>query len=559
MGDAGHARFAGRRALNIVTGTRQDVRLRGRVASDVVVVVALGLIVIAAAAFRREFLGDGVRHLPAILSDQIQAGEPRWLLFPAAAHLWVRMLSSMHLVAGAESALSALVGLSVLSGISFLCSLRVWLCAECEEERRRAAALLLAGSCAPFLILFTDIAEPQIAAAIVAAGLAFARTRRDDPTRAAFASICAICAIAIGSLIYQGTILAVGMLPLVLSAKTVARQRSILTTVVALTAVVATMIAVQMAHGAPMIVAAKTVVQGENNPLMRSLMASHSLAKYAVAALAGPPQGMVALDNYGGLRALGAALVSSDRSVAASGIVNLVLLLLGSSITAVLLIRAIRDRRWPVLAAAAILLTLPVVRNQQYAYVKFYVLWPIPVALVGLRFHARSAVTIAMIVIVANGWLLAHEIRSGRDDYRVAKTAYATATASTCWVTSGWSPPFPYLWPGTAVPILGTLATGTQPPVQRTALSAALQRCFCESERVWTDTTRHDSQIVTSIADHFDYRAIDLPSVLVEPSGSHDVPMRGVFEYSDSARQRACRALRSDRRQTGVRPEPNRF
>jgi hypothetical protein len=197
-----------------------------------------------------------------------------------------------------------------------------------------------------------------------------------------------------------------------------------------------------------------------------------------------------------------------------------------------------------VLAAAAILLALPVIRNQQYAYVKFYVLWPIPVALLAMRFRARTVFIMSAVVLAANGCLVAGQIRHGRDNYIAARAAYANVAPSTCWLTSGWTPPFAYLWPGSATPILGTLATGTDPAVQRATLTEALRRCFCDSHSVWSDTTKRDAEIVTSIARHFDYHAIELPSVLIDSSEAIGNPMPGIWVYSDPARQQACGAAR---------------
>jgi len=147
------------------------------------------MLLVATAMLRQEFLGDGVRHLTTIGANDIQIGEPRWLLFPVLARLWVRLLSALGVVHGAESSLRALLALCVAAGIAFLGCLLIWLRVECEEPSRRTAALLLAGSCAPSLMLFSDIAEPQLAAALVVAGLAFARIHRDDLQRARFALI----------------------------------------------------------------------------------------------------------------------------------------------------------------------------------------------------------------------------------------------------------------------------------------------------------------------------------------------------------------------------------
>ena len=449
-----------------------------------------------------------------------------------------------------------MVTLSVASGIVFLSCLRSWVRAECTDEGRRAAALLLAGSCGPFLILFSDIAEPQLAAAIAVAGLAYARMWRDDEKRDHASVIYAILAIAIASLIYQGMLLAFGMLPLVVSSRTLGVRRIIVAAAVAILGVTATMIGAQTAVGVRPGTAAVTAIRGEQNPLTRSLMASGSPVKYLSAAVAGPPQGIVALENFSGLRTLVSSLVSRDRSVVVASAKNLLFLLVGVVITATLFLKGVRDRHWRVLGAAAILLALPILRNQQYAYVKFYILWPIPVALLATHCRPRTILTAALIVLGLNGWLVIDQIRQGRGGYAVARSAYVDATASTCWLTSGWTPPFAYLWPGTATPILGTLATGADPDVQRARLTASLHHCFCESTSVWTDTMAGDREIVRAIGSHFNYRAVDLAALLIDQSGASGHPLPGVLAYSDASKARACEGVRrgSNRGQTAVKP-----
>lgn len=538
MGDAVRSWVAGRIALSTIA--EPPPVARGRLAWDLVVLCALAALFITAAALRREFLGDGVRHLSALWSGHPQIGEPRWLLFPSVAQLWIRLLSVNDPVKGAESVLRALVGLSVASGVLFLWSIRAWLRVDCGDESRRTAALLLAGSCAPSLILFTDIAEPQLAAAIAAAGLAYARVRREDTGHALRSLVCAVAAVAIAALIYQGVILAFGMLPLVVS-RSISPRRVLLAGAVGIATVMATMIVPQVLTGTPATTAAKAVVVGEHNPLTRSMMAEQSPWKYLGAALLGPPQGIVALDNYSGLRALRSSLRATGSPLAAAAFANVILLLVGSGVTAFLFLNAVRHRQWGLIIAAAILLTLPVVRNQQYGYVKFYVLWPIPIALLALRCRARTVFTIALVVLAANSWVVGAQIRRGRDEYRHAIAAYASAAPSTCWLTSGWMPPFPYHWPGTVTPLLGTLATGNEVNAHPSALTVALHRCLCNSTSVWTDTTTRDIHVVRSIADHFGYTAIDLSAVVLDPADAAGTPMPAVLVYSPSAQQRACR------------------
>jgi hypothetical protein len=540
MGTTAGSWPARRNALSTAASTPPATRATARVSADLLVLLAIAALLMVAGSMRREFLGDGVRHLPVILSDQIQPGEARWLLFPPLASVWVRLWFAVGVSSGPESALRALVVLSVVSGFLFLVCVRAWVRAENAENARVTAALLLAGSCAPVLILFSDIAEPQVAAAIAAAGLAYARVWRDHEERAPAAMLCAVGAIGVASLIYQGMILALGMLPLVVSRRTVSRRRVLIASGATAFFVIATMIGAQMATGTSPLAAAGAAVQGERNPLTRSMMGFPSPWKYLAAVMAGPPQGIVALKNYSGLRALASAVVSRDHSA----ITNVTLLFLGFVVTGMLAVRGVRDRQWRVFAAAAIVLALPVIRNQQYAYVKFYVLWPIPVALLAIRCRARIIFITATIVLAANAWLVSEQVRHGRDRYTDARVLYASAAPSTCWFTSGWTPPFAYLWPGRATTILGTLATGSDPDAQQIALTASLRHCFCESEQVWTDTTTREAEVVRSITGHFGYTAVDLGSVMIDPNEASGNPIPGVVMYSNLARERACHAVR---------------
>lgn len=502
---------------------------------------ALSALLIGVAAARRDFLGDGVRHLPAVLATGPTFGEPRWLLFPPIAWTWVRALSSLGVVTGAGSAIQALLWMCVASGVAYLHATRSWLVLECRDASTRAAALLLAGSCAPVLILFSNIAEPQIAAAVVVLGLVHARRHRDDPNRADRGVYVATVAIAIATLIYQGAILAFGMLPLVANPSLLDKRRLVATAGAAVFLVFVVMIGAQVAAGTSVRLAATTAVAGERNPLTRSLMGRPSAAKYAAAIVAGPPQGVVALENFSGIPALLSALRSEDGQASRRGFVNATRLLLGCVVVAILVAGGIRTASWPLLLALAVLLVLPVLRNQQYGYPKYFVLWPIPVALLAVRSRTRTIVLAAAAVLISNTWIVARDVRRGRELSAAVQADSARATPTTCWFTSGWSPPVSYLWPGTTVPVLGILATGNDPAMQAAALTVALRRCFCESDAVWTDTSSRDADVVISLAGHFDYTAIDLKSVLVDPpERPSSFWLSGVHVYPTADQQRIC-------------------
>ncbi len=507
---------------------------------DLIVVCALSAALIGFAAARRDFLGDGIRHLPSVLSARPSLGEPRWLLFPPLAWLGVNAASSVGLVTDAESAIQALLWMCVASGIVFLLAIRSWLVLECTDATRRAIALLLAGSCAPVLILFSDIAEPQLAAAIAASALAYSRSCRDDPARARRGAFIAIAAIAVAALIYQGAILALGMLPLVLSTTLHARRRVLLAAAACPVIVLALLVGTQVAAGTTTRAAVASAIGGEGNPLTRSLMSRPSAAKHIVAMFAGPPQGIVALHDFSGMPALWSALRRRDAPAAQHAGLNAIRLVLGLVVVGILVTTAVRTASWCAIGALAVLMLLPVLRNQQYGYAKFFILWPIPVALLAMRCRVRTILLAATAVLIANTSLVVHDIRRGRELSAAVREEYRRATPATCWLTSGWSPPFSYLWPGTTVPILGMLATGSDPSTQSSGLTTALRHCFCESDAVWTNTSTRDADTLASLARHFDYTALDLRSVLADAGPWNHLSLPGAHVYSSPEQRRIC-------------------
>jgi hypothetical protein len=200
---------------------------------------------------------------------------------------------------------------------------------------------------------------------------------------------------------------------------------------------------------------------------------------------------------------------------------------------------AVRHRDWRALVAMLSLAVLPVMRNQQYAYVKFYVLWPAVAALIATRYRARDVALAASILLAMNGWVLAEDVERGRRSYASITSAYRGASPSSCFMTAGWTPPFHYRWPGTTTGIIATLATGDDPVRQGYVLTQALHDCFCGASDVWTDATRESGPALGQVAAHFRYAPIDLTRLLANPTqdsrGLPTVPSLAVYSRAGQA------------------------
>jgi hypothetical protein len=187
-------------------------------------------------------------------------------------------------------------------------------------------------------------------------------------------------------------------------------------------------------------------------------------------------------------------------------------------------------------------MVIPVIRNQQYTYSKFFVLWPVVIALAAVKLRPRAAGAIAAVMLVLNISLVSRQVVEGRARYSGVLAAYRTATADDCFFTSDWGPPFGYRWPGSSVALISIFwATGESGPAGD-RVEPALQDCFCRSRRVWTDTTVEATGEVTRLADHFQYRVVPLEDFLFrdrDGSAFAATPAR-MFVYSADRKRELC-------------------
>jgi hypothetical protein len=506
---------------------------------EVIAGAALSLLLIGIAVLRQEFIGDGVRHIhPAIAFDAPPIGAPRWLLFPAVSWVAVHPLASAGLVTSIEAGIRVLLLLSVLSGIVYLWSVDLWLRADGCSARSRAAAMVLAASTIPFLSLYSDITEVQIAAALVVAALAIARARTAAGRAGEGTVISLVAAIATAALVYQALILALAFIPLVVSLETIRRPRALLLSAAIVICVPAIMIASRIAAGDGSQVALVTTFLGERSLAVRSSMAKLEPLKWMAALVAGPPQAVVGLWHFEGLRMLAAGL--SHQATLPASLGNLARLALGGIFITVLVWAIVRTRDWRLAVALMAVVALPVIRNQQYTSNKFFVFWPALLALASTKFRSRHVMAAALLVLALNGWIVGRDVLNGRARYSQMTELYREATPDTCFFTSDWSAPFPYLWPGSTSAIISSLWVGADSENIPHPLTASLQRCFCNSSRVWTDTTVENAQTIAGLIDHFHYREVPVGRVLFRPGDGLLIGPPGIFSYSPVRQSELC-------------------
>lgn len=489
------------------------------------------------AAFRREFIGDGVRHVHFILENAHPLpGEPRWLLFPAFLFAWLKPLVLAGLIKNVESALRPFALASVAAGAFYLYSLRGLLAAHSLSVPARARALLAAGLCAAFLFLATDTVEPLFAAALCVMGL---RRAAQDKIRTG------VLCLAAATLLYQGMALALFLLPLATGWKPWKNPRRLFQAVLIFLAAPLLMLAVLLyAEQRTLPVALAQMLFGERNALFASWMRGGLFKGILVTSLAGLPQGLVYVPGMMGLRAILSGLQAHE------GLAWMQLLRLGTGFVLVAggLWQAVRQKRWEWLLALAGLAILPILRNQQYMYNKFYLLLPVLVGLTVARLPARTGISVGLALAIFNVPSLLAEVVKGRTRYAAYTSLYAKATPNTYWLTSGFVPPFSYRWPGRNCSMLMSLATDQKVLPERNAeFLDCLNRAFCEGDGVWTaDWTVASEAKTVETARHFQFPAEVMKDTFWrgDQGPAPALPFGDIaVVYSAAQQRRACKGL----------------
>jgi hypothetical protein len=289
--------------------------------------------------------------------------------------------------------------------------------------------------------------------------------------------------------------------------------------------------------------ALQTVVAGESNPLVRSSMAVATPLKWAAAFLAGPPQAVVSLSNFQGLP----LLLRDVRSAGTRGpaAADMARLMAGFILVWMAVYAAVRTRDWRLIVAMLAVVALPVIRNGQYTYNKFYVLWPALMALASTKFPARWVLTAGMIVFVLNGVLLARDLQAGRRLRTETTALYRAVQPDTCFFTTGWSAPFSYIWPGTTTAIISDLWRTPDFPAAAHPLTSSLRRCFCESPSVWTDSTQRERESAGNLLQQFSYNPDPVLDLLYRPGDGTQIAAdpKAIFVYSAARQAEFCRRI----------------
>jgi hypothetical protein len=525
-------------------------------------VIALWTLLVGVIGFaRRDYNGDGMRHLPAAISSGWpHFGSTRWLLFPGLIKVIVRPFVMLGLVHDIWQAEIIFTFTSVTCGLVYLLCLRQWMVARGVDASARAASILLGAACVPLLKMCTDNMEATIPATLAVAGLTFAAVRSNDAERARTGILVAVGSIALATLLYQALILALGFLPLAVGPQTLRRQLRETYTLVAcavlLALVPAVMVTTLVVGGDTIGHAAFRAVNGDWTVVYRVYTApggGHSPGRLLTALVLGPGANAVMVPgNIPGLSSLIPHLRSSgwERSEA---IGQVALLLAGVALTSGATFIAFRRRDWAWLFALAVLMLLPLARTFQYPYVKFYTLFPALLAIGALAIDPRITAWVGGALLLFNGTVVAASVAEGRRAYAANAAFEETLPPGSCWLTAGWMARETQQWTGFSCGLLRSFPQVADDDLEAGSRDASrtftecLTRCFCEAPMVVTDefTPEHRSVVHTN---GFYYRGANLDELLWTPDKGIAVPRQPpeIFVYSKDAQEHACSQIREE-------------
>jgi hypothetical protein len=543
-------------AVPLIETSSSTARHRFPVSPDAAAIAAVVALLAAGGLLRQEFIGDGLRHLPHVLESTGPAlGEPRWLLFPALLFVVVRPWVALGLVSRIETAVLPFLLLTLVSVLVYLLSIRRILIERGHSPSGRALGLAVAFASAAPVLLGTDIAEPLAAAAIAVYGLTWAVRHQEIGVRRGV--LIAVSLIASSGLVYQGTLFAVFLLPAVVPWRKLLRRDVLPAAAVILALIVVLQILILVIAGDPLTHAWSRVAHGEENVAYRSFLRRGDVSAYIAAVIGGFPQALVFVPEFHGLRGVISKLRAGDvdGAIAVGRLVAGWALLIGGAWG------ALRRRDWALVGACAGLGLLPLLRHQQYGYVKFYVLVPVVVAMCAAVARGRNAFAALMLLVVLNVPPVVKTIADGRLVYAERRDRYAAADPNACWMAAAWAPRVSQIWPGTTCAFFGSLTSGHGPTPtdvskdSHAKLDACLRSCFCEASAVYTDDFRIERRgDLDRVAAHFGYDR-DVSSFLWRPEHGTSMPAGAapeVLVYSRAVQSSLCDAASSGKAQAGA-------
>jgi hypothetical protein len=384
----------------------------------------------------------------------------------------------------------------------------------------------------------------QIPAAVAVGALAACRSRFAEGRGGDGTVLATAAALAAASLIYQAIILAFAFLPLAAPIERLRRPSVFIGVLAVALCVPALMIGARLIAGDSPGVAVLTTFLGERGESMRASLASATPLKWAAALAAGPPQAIVGLWKFQGLSLLWRDLLAVDTDA----VINAARLLAGLAVLGVLASATLRTRDWRLAVAVLGVLMLPIVRNQQYTYNKFYLLWPCVVALAAIKLQPRHIAAMATVVLTLNLIVLTRQIAEGRARYADARTAYANARGQDCFFTVDWGPPFWHTWPGSTTALIGMFwARNNQEHRGEDRISWSVKSCFCDAARVWTDATEAARTDLLRLTGHFGDARLPLVDFLYRPGDGSALPTSVVpmFMFSSGRQAELCEEARA--------------
>ena len=509
-------------------------------------------LVFCIAVARANFNGDGVRHLlPILAGSKPLLGEARWIFFPALLFAIIKPLQIAGIVNSISDAAHVFLGLDFVAGVIYLLLIRRWLIARSVPVRARAGALLIAGMTVPLLHFASDIVEPMVPATIAVAGLTYLASR--PPVKLNAGMWVAAGAIAVATLLYQGIVLAIALVACAIPRGAQVRARTVVVACAILATAPLAIVTTLVASGDGLRSAVHLIWTGEENVLFRERMATHRLPEWQrpVAAITlGAARSIVEIpDNQGfggSLRALAHRATFAAAALALSGcLFALVLVAIGA-------VRIARRRDWRMALAFAGIMVLPAVRG--YAYLKYYVLFPVLVSLAAAVSPPTLVSGAGAIVGAFNVEYLTRDVARDRKLARDLAPLYAAAGTFACWLTTSWSTPT-YEWPGSICSMSEILTDAHTDKIDamiaenNQTMLDSFRRCFCEASAVYTDDVTVSSRdAVIEMATYYRFSGADLNNLLWnERRGTVAFDQDGirVFKYSRGAQMDVCSSIKT--------------